>query len=137
MHRARTAAVPAAAHRPLRTFLRRALPALLALVLAMLARYAVVEPPAIAQDCDPAPWAGACAARTLLIAGFATQGIGWASLAAGAWASFTRRAFAAQCALAAGSAGLVLYSFEPAVLGALAGMLVLLRVPAGMRQAPA
>ena len=137
MNRARAAAMPTASHRPLRTFLRRAVPALLALALAMLARYAVVEPPSIAHACAPAPWDGACAARTLLIASFATQGIGWVALAAGAWASLTRRAFAAQCALAAGAAGLVLYSFEPAVLGVLAGMLVLLRVPAGMRQAPA
>ncbi|RPH66041.1 MAG: hypothetical protein EHM83_04925 [Burkholderiales bacterium] len=106
-----------------------AIPALLALVLALVARHAVVEPADIAHACDPAPWAGWCAGRTLLVYSFATQGIGWLALAAGTLATLLRRRRTAQLALVAGTAGLVLYSFEPSAFGALLGLMVLVRVP--------
>ena len=113
---------------------RRAAPSVLALAIALILRLAVVEPAAIAHACDPAPWAGWCAARTLLVHGFATQGIGWLSLAAGVIATLRRQPRVAQraiaqLALAAGSAGLVLYSFEPAAAGALLGLTALVRAP--------
>ncbi|HLS55530.1 MAG TPA: hypothetical protein VK052_05615 [Zeimonas sp.] len=113
---------------------RCAMPVVLALAIALILRHAVVEPAAVAHACDPAPWAGWCAARTLLVYGFATQGIGWLSLAAGVLATLRRpRRIAqlaiAQLAIAAGSAGLVLYSFEPAAAGALLGLMVLVRAP--------
>lgn len=106
-----------------------AIPALLALVLALIARHAVVEPAEVAHACDPAPWAGWCAGRTLLVYSFAAQGIGWLALAAGTLATLLRQRRAAQAALVAGSAGLVLYSFEPSAFGALLGLMVLVRVP--------
>jgi hypothetical protein len=130
---------------------RRALPSVLALAIALILRHAVVEPAAVAHACDPAPWAGWCAARTLLVYGFATQGIGWLSLAAGVLATLHRQlriahlriahlpiaqVAIAQLAMAAGSAGLVLYSFEPAAAGALLGLLVLVRAPSAPDGSP-
>ena len=111
-----------------------ALPTLLAFAAAWAARHYVVEPEAIAHACDPAPWSGACAARSLLIRSFATQGLGWLALAAGALALVLRHPAAAPSAgagrlrdaavlvaLVAGTAGLVLYCFEPAAVGVLLG----------------
>jgi hypothetical protein len=106
------------------------LPALIALALAWLARRYAVEPEAIAHACHATPWEGACAARSVLIQAFATQGLGWLSLAAGALALASRhpaiaaraarlRVRAAQVGLAAGAAGLVLYCFEPSAVGVL------------------
>lgn len=114
------------------SLIRFLFPAALALLLAWLARAYVVEPEAIAHACDPTPWAGACAARSLVIRSFSTGGLGWVALAAGglalalrhpavaglAWAARWRR-FAATTGLAAGAAGLVLYCFEPSAVGAL------------------
>ncbi len=121
----------------LRSLSRQAAPSLVALSLALLARHLVVEPAHIAHACDPAPWSGWCAARTLLVFSFATQGLGWLSLAAGAAATLMRSRRAAQLSLVAGSAGLVLYSFGPSALGALLGLLVLARVPTMPRQVAA
>lgn len=111
----------------LRDLARAGWPALAALIVAELLRHLAVEPAAIAHACDPAPWQGWCAARSALILAFATQGIGWAALAAGLYATWRRDHRWAQAALVLGSAGLVLYSFEPSVLGALLGAMVLLR----------
>ncbi len=111
----------------LRGLARAGWPALAALIVAELLRHLAVEPAAIAHACDPAPWSGWCAARSALVLSFATQGIGWAALAAGAYATWRRDARWAQAALVLGSAGLVLYSFEPSVLGALLGAMVLVR----------
>jgi hypothetical protein len=105
---------------------------LAALVLAVslaLRRFAI-EPAAIAHACDPAPWAGACAARTLVILGFVNQEVGWLAFAAGALATLLRAPRLATLALAAGCAGLVLYSYEPAAVGALLGLLVRARAAA-------
>lgn len=106
-----------------------AAPVLLVLALALVLRHAVVEPAAIAHACEPAPWSGWCAGRTLLVLGFATQGIGWLALAAGVLATLRRGRRSAWLAVLAGAAGLVLYSFEPSAFGALLGLLVLVRVP--------
>jgi hypothetical protein len=89
-----------------------------------------IEPAAIAHACDPAPWQGACAARTALLRTFVHQEIGWLAFAAGAVATVLRAPPAATVALAAGAAGLVLYSYEPAAVGALLGLLVLVRASA-------
>jgi hypothetical protein len=102
--------------------------AVLAVTLAL--RQFLIEPAAIAHACDPAPWTGACAARTLVIMSFVNQEVGWAALAAGMLATLLRSTRFALGALAAGSAGLVLYSYEPAAVGLLLGMLVLVRTAA-------
>lgn len=111
--------------------LRRAVwacwPMALALVLALLLRHWVVEPANIAHFCDPQPWEGWCAGRTLVISSFVHQRIGWLALGAGLFAFATGRPGPARLALAAGAAGLVLYSYEPSAIGALLGGLVLVR----------
>ena len=100
---------------------------LLALVAALALRFFAIEPSHLGHLCDPAPWSGWCAARTALIMAFRFQEIGWAALLVGVVATFVRRPWIGQLALALGLAGLVLYSYEPAVIGALLGALVLLR----------
>jgi len=100
---------------------------LLALAAAFALRLLVIEPSHIAHACDPAPWSGWCTARTALIMAFRFQEIGWAALAVGIAGSFLRRRWLGQLALALGFAGLVLYSYEPAVVGALLGTLVIVR----------
>jgi hypothetical protein len=76
-----------------------------------------IEPASIAHACDPAPWHGACAVR-------------WAAFAAGVMATVLRGPRTATAALALGAAGLVLYSCEPAAVGAMLGLLVLVRASA-------
>jgi hypothetical protein len=93
-------------------------------------RALAIEPAAIAHACDPAPWQGACAARTALLRTFVHQEIGWLAFAAGAVATVLRASRLATVALAVGAAGLVLYSYEPAAVGALLGLLVLVRASA-------
>jgi hypothetical protein len=108
---------------PLRAF---ALP-LLVLGLAMALRVFAIEPSHIGHACDPAPWSGWCGARTALIMAFRFKEIGWAAMAVGVLATFVRRAWLGQLALSLGLAGLVLYSYEPAVIGTLLGALVVFR----------
>ena len=100
------------------------------LAIAFAARHLAIEPAAIAHACDPAPWAGACAARTLVILGFVNQEVGWLAFGAGVLATLLRAPRLATLALAAGCAGLVLYSYEPAAVGALLGLLVRARAAA-------
>lgn len=123
--------------RALPAILRRAAPFGIAVAAALLVRHLVIEPAAIAHACDPAPWAGACAMRTLIVHSFSTQGIGWAAFAAGLAATALRSRRLAQAALALGGGGLVLYSFTPSAFGALLGMLVLVREPGSPTQASA
>jgi hypothetical protein len=123
MHRTETTPIRPGGSR-LRTMAAVAI-AVLALTYAL--RYLLIEPAAIAHACDPAPWAGLCAARTLVILGFVNQELGWAALVAGVSATLLRSPRLALLALAAGCAGLVLYSYEPAAVGALLGVLVLAR----------
>jgi hypothetical protein len=106
------------------------LSALAAFGIAWALRHFAIEPAAIAHACDPAPWAGACAGRTLVILTFVNQEIGWFAFAAGALATLLRSRVLAATALACGAAGLVLYSYEPAGAGALLGLLVLVRANA-------
>lgn len=123
--------------RALPAVLRQAAPFGAAVVIGLLVRHLVVEPAPIAHLCDPNPWAGACTLRTLVLFAFVTQGIGWVALAAGLAATVSRSRALAQCALVAGGAGLVLYSFAPSAFGALLGMLVRVRERGAPRQASA
>ena len=111
----------------IRRFVADCWPAFVALGLAGLLRHWVIEPASFAHLCDPQPWHGWCAARTLVIQGFVHQRVGWLALAVGLLAFATGRRRLAQLALAAGSFGLVLYSYEPSAIGALLGGLVLVR----------
>ena len=103
------------------------LPAAATLGLALLLRHWVVEPTQLGHFCDPRPWEGWCAARTLVIESFVQQRIGWLALAAGVAGFVTGRRWLARLALAAGAFGLVLYAYEPSAIGALLGGVVLVR----------
>ncbi len=100
---------------------------LLALAAAIAIRLLVIEPSHVGQACDVAPWDGWCAGRTALVLSFRYQEFGWFALVIGIIATFLRRRWLGQVALALGLAGLVLYSYEPAVVAALLGVLVLFR----------
>lgn len=107
---------------------------LAALVLASLARHRLVEPADLTARCDAAPWEGiACTLRTLTVQAFAAQRLGTLALAAAIVATLTRWRALAIAALAAGSAGLVLYSTLLAAPAVLLAALVLVR-PAGARR---
>lgn len=113
--------------RALPPVLREAVPFGVAVALALLVRHLIVEPASIAHVCDPAPWAGPCALRTLVVLGFTTQGIGWGATAVALAATGARSRPLAQLALTLGGIGLVLYSFALSAFGALLAMLVLVR----------
>jgi len=105
-----------------------------ALVLASLARHQLVEPADLTARCDAAAWEGiACTFRTLTIQAFAGQRLGTLALAAAVIATLTRWRALAIAAVAAGSAGLVLYSTLLSAPAVLLAALVLAR-PAEARR---
>lgn len=102
----------------------------ISLAVALVLRHAVVEPAAFGHACDPAPWAGLCAPRTLLTLAFRHMEIGWVAALVGTLALALARVglpatatLVARIALALGLMGLVLYSYDPAVVGVLAGLI--------------
>jgi hypothetical protein len=107
--------------------MRLLVPAAVVLVLSLAARHWMVEPTAWSFGCQPAPWSGWCSVRTLLLATFRHGELGWFALIAGIVAVLSRSPRIASLAVAAGCAGLVLYSYEPAAAGALLGLLVIAR----------
>jgi hypothetical protein len=109
-------------------------PAAIVLVLALAFRHGMVEPTSWAFACQPAPWSGWCPVRTVLLATFRHGELGWFALLVGIAAALLRAPRIASVAVAAGAAGLVLYSYEPAAAGALLGLLVIAR---GQAAAPA
>lgn len=123
--------------RALPAVLRQAAPFGVSVALALVVRHLVIEPAPIAHACDPDPWAGACALRTLVLLAFVRQGIGWVALVVGLAATAMRNRSLAQAALVAGGGGLVLYSFTLSAVGVLLGLLVLVRERRGPMQASA
>lgn len=107
----------------------------LAMLLAVLSlRYGVIENDLLPRNCD----AGAvsdpawqCALKWGLVQTFHDQRLGWFSLACGlgAFALSCRRL--AWAGWLSGIAGLVLYSYDYAAVGALSALLVLLRSQGG------
>lgn len=97
------------------------------LALALALRHLAIEPVAIAHACDPSPWVGPCALRSVAVRLFLHQEIGWLSCVAGVIALGRHSVRAADVALAAGAAGLVLYSADPSAVGALLGLVVRVR----------
>ena len=102
-----------------------------AVVLAATARFVLVEPPAMAAACDPAPWQSGCGLRTLVIGSFIEQRIGWAAFVLAVFATLMRRRDVAGLALAAGCSGAVLYVADPSVPAALLALLVFARPSCG------
>jgi hypothetical protein len=101
------------------------------LALALAARYRLVEPAALTAACEPDPWQGSCALRSLVVETFLQQRIGWVALVGAIVATVSRSLRIAGFALAAGCAGMVLYSTQLAAPAALLAALVIVR---GARQ---
>lgn len=102
--------------------------ALLVVVLGL--RYGVVEADLLPRDCSAgteAAGAWPCGLKWLLVQTFHDQRVGWFSLGSGvlAFALSCRRL--AWAAWMSGIAGLVLYSYDPAAVGVLLGLFVLVR----------
>ncbi len=104
-------------------------------IVAAAIRYGLLENGVLPRDCGvfpaEAPF-GACGFKWALVQSFLHQRIGWVSLLCGASAFFLDRRKLAWVGWFAGIAGLVLYSYDPAAVGALLSLLVLVR-PAGRR----
>lgn len=102
--------------------------AMLVLAAVLGIRYGLFENGVLPRDCTTAdaPLA-ACAFKNALVQIFLHQRLGWFSLVCGllAFASGERRL--AWAGWVSGLAGLVLYSYDPAAVGALTSLLVLAR----------
>ena len=111
----------------LRSF-HRTLPWLGALAAGLIAawlRYRLVEPAALAQACAAGAGGPRCVLRAATIVAFHSHGLTLVCGALAALALIARERRIAAWALAAGAAGLVLYSFEAGAAAVLAGALVL------------
>lgn len=102
-------------------------PAVIVLLLAFAVRYWLVEPPAIAFYCEATPWQGGCGLRTAILRTFVNAELGWFALILGLIAALAGSLRLGSAALAVGLAGLVLYSYDPAAVGALFGLLAIVR----------
>ena len=104
---------------------------------AWFARHGLVEPADLTARCDATPWLDApCGLRTIVVQAFIDQRIGLVALGLALLATFLRRPALAWLGLAAGAAGLVLYSAGPAAAAVLLSALVCVRpgrsvLPAG------
>lgn len=113
----------------LRTF-HRIVPWLAAVATGLISawlRYRLVEPAALAQACAAGAGGLRCALRAATIAAFHSHGLTLVCGALAALALITRERRIAALTLAAGAAGLVLYSFDAGAAAVLAGALVLAR----------
>ena len=104
------------------------LPVAAALLLALLARYAFIQPTHMGLICDSAtaPWW--CLARRAVIMTFAFQGLGYAAIILGVLALFTRSRRISVVAACIGVTGLVLYCYEMSAVGLTLSVLTLARV---------
>lgn len=96
----------------------------------LLLRYAVLEAGAFPADCKPLladGLEGLCLVKWALVQTFMQQRLGWASLALGVLAFVSGRRPVAWGGWLFGIAGLVLYSFDYAAVGAMLSLLVLAR----------
>lgn len=96
--------------------------------LALWLRHGVLEAGVLPRDCTVADASAlGCLLKQALVQSFVDMRVGWLSLIAGALA-FVRGARAlAWVGWLCGVAGLVLYSYDPAAVGALLALLVLVR----------
>jgi len=113
-----------------RTLVAPVAAAVLAFVLASLARHRLVEPAHLTALCDLSPWDGlACSLRTLTVQAFAAQRLGLIALGCAMVAALLHSRRLALVALTAAMAGLVLYSTLFAAPALLLAAVVLARVP--------
>lgn len=101
------------------------------LVMAMLIRYRLIEPAAVAQACDAGSRVWACGIRRLAILTFDHQQLSYLAVAGSILALLTRSASIAWLTAAVSAVGLVWYCFEPCAVGLVIGVLVLARAQTG------
>ena len=92
--------------------------------LALALRFGFIEAPALSRGCG-ASQEGLCGLRSLLGEFFNHKALGLASLIFGAGAYLSRRRWAAVAGLLLGAAGLVLFDFDYAAVGALLALMAL------------
>ncbi len=100
---------------------------LLAGVLALAARYGLVEPASMAVICDTGSGPWWCELRLLIIKTFATFGLGYSSLATSVLVLMTRTMIFGLLAAIVGILALTLYCPEPGVISLVLGALALAR----------
>lgn len=99
----------------------------IALGAAMLIRYRLIEPAAIAQSCDAGAQAWHCMIRRLAILSFDHQQLGYIALTGSVLALLTRSGWIAWLSAVVSVTGLVWYCFEPCAIGLVVSTLVLAR----------
>mgnify|MGYP001002469673 FL=1 len=106
----------------------------IALVVALLLRYLVVESTDLALHCDMHRWEGWCGVRTALVLSFFRQDLGWVALVLSLLACWRQGLLMARLSLALAVAGLILYSYEPAAVAALVAAMLLARLDVKARR---
>lgn len=106
----------------------------IALVVALLLRYLVVESTDLALHCDMHRWEGWCGVRTALVLSFFRQDLGWVALVLSLLACWRQSLLMARLALTLAVAGLILYSYEPAAVAALVAAMLLARLDVKARR---
>lgn len=96
-----------------------------ALGLAMLVRYRLIEPATVAQACDAGLQSWQCTLRFLAIRCFDHQQLAYVALAGSVLALLTRSGWAAWLTAVVSATGLVWYCFEPSAVGLVIGVLLL------------
>ena len=114
-----------------------AMPWLLLLLLALAAawlRYGLIEPTALAHQCDGVGGPAWCRWRQWVVEGFLNYSYGYVALASAALALCWQRQWTAWLAAALGVFALLLYCYDAGALALLIGVLRLLRLQAGTVQ---
>lgn len=106
----------------------------IALVVALLLRYLVVESTDLALHCDMHRWEGWCGVRTALVLSFFRQDLGWVALVLSLLACWRQNLLMARLSLALAVAGLILYSYEPAAVASLVAAMLLARLDVKARR---
>ena len=106
----------------------------IALVVALLLRYLVVESTDLALHCDMHRWEGWCGVRTALVLSFFRQDLGWVALVLSLLACWRQSLLMARLSRALAGAGLILYSYEPAAVAALVAAMLLARLDVKARR---
>lgn len=91
-------------------------------------RYGMLEAGLLPRDCGGSVaegLGGLCGLKWALVQAFVDQRLGWVALGFGALGFVTGRRAAAWIGWLCGMAGLVLYSFDPAAVGAMLSLLAL------------
>ena len=96
-------------------------------LLCALARYGLIQPVELAQQCDAlsAPWW--CTVRLWIIYSYAWYGLGYAAFVLALVATVWRNTWSAAAALACGFAALILYCYEPGAFAVVVGVVMLAR----------